>query len=87
MAERPTKACPYIVMEYIDGPWITTYAAEHQLGVEARLRLFQDVCSAVDYAHRNFIVHRDLKPGNILVDGTACPSSSTSASASCSSRV
>ena len=59
---------PYIVMEYIDGPWITTYAAQHALGVETRLRLFLAVCSAVDYAHRNFIVHRDLKPGNILVD-------------------
>ena len=33
---------PYIVMEYIDGPWITTYAAQHKLGVEARLRLFLD---------------------------------------------
>ena len=59
---------PYIVMEYIDGPWITRYAAQHALAVETRLRLFLAVCSAVDYAHRNFIVHRDLKPGNILVD-------------------
>jgi eukaryotic-like serine/threonine-protein kinase len=64
---------PYIVMEYIDGPWITTYAAQHKLGVEARLRLFLAVCSAVDYAHRNFIVHRDLKPGNILVDPAGVP--------------
>jgi eukaryotic-like serine/threonine-protein kinase len=64
---------PYIVMEYIDGPWITTYAAEHTLGIDARLRLFRLVCSAVDCAHRNFIVHRDLKPGNILVDAEGVP--------------
>lgn len=64
---------PYIVMEYIDGPWITTYATQHKLGVEARLRLLLAVCSAVDYAHRNFIVHRDLKPGNILVDPAGVP--------------
>ena len=64
---------PYIVMEYIDGPWITTYAAQHKLGVEARIRLFLAVCSAVDYAHRNFIVHRDLKPSNILVDAAGVP--------------
>jgi tRNA A-37 threonylcarbamoyl transferase component Bud32/tetratricopeptide (TPR) repeat protein len=64
---------PYIVMEYIDGPWITTYAAQNTLGVEARLRLFLAVCSAVDYAHRHFIVHRDLKPGNILVDAGGAP--------------
>ena len=64
---------PFIVMEYIDGPWITTYAAQHKLDVETRLRLFLAVCSAVDYAHRHFIVHRDLKPGNILVDEGGVP--------------
>ena len=64
---------PYIVMEFIDGPWITTYAAQHKLSIEACLRLFLDVCSAVDYAHRNFIVHRDLKPGNILVAAGGVP--------------
>jgi serine/threonine protein kinase len=67
------QGLPYIVMEYIDGPWITTYAAQRKLGVEARLRLFLAVCSAVDYAHRNFIIHRDLKPGNILVDAGGVP--------------
>ena len=42
------------------------------MGVEARIRLFLDVCEAVGYAHRNLVVHRDLKPSNILVepDGT-----------------
>jgi tetratricopeptide (TPR) repeat protein len=64
---------PYIVMEYIDGPWITTYADRRKLGLESRLRLFLEVCSAVDYAHRNFIIHRDLKPGNILVDPGGVP--------------
>jgi tetratricopeptide (TPR) repeat protein len=64
---------PYIVMDYIDGPWITAYAAHQKLSVEAVVRLFQAVCSAVDYAHRSFIVHRDLKPGNILVDGAGIP--------------
>src|SRR4029079_19190416 len=64
---------PYIVMEYIDGPWITSYTTQQKLDIEARVRLFQDVCSAVDYAHRNFIVHRDLKPANILVDGAGVP--------------
>ena len=73
MAGPRTDGLPYIVMEYIDGPWITTYAAQHKLTVEARLRLFLEVCSAVDYAHRNFIVHRDLKPGNILVDAGGVP--------------
>ena len=38
----------------------------------ARIRLFLEVCAAVQYAHQHLVVHRDLKPGNILVarDGT-----------------
>jgi tetratricopeptide (TPR) repeat protein len=64
---------PYLVMEYIQGSWITKYAAENDLSIEQRLRLFLPVCAAVEYAHRHFIVHRDLKPGNILIDATGSP--------------
>jgi serine/threonine protein kinase len=64
---------PYLVMEYVKGPWITNYAAEHRLSVEDRLRLFLPVCSAVACAHRAFVVHRDLKPANILIDGAGSP--------------
>ena len=58
---------PYLAMEYIDGLPITEYADRRGLGVEARLRLFLDVCGAVQEAHQSLLVHRDLKPGNILV--------------------
>ncbi|MEM6646847.1 MAG: serine/threonine-protein kinase [Bacteroidota bacterium] len=60
---------PYFVMEYVEGVSITQYAQQHRLGLDARLRLFQAVCQAVAYAHRNLVVHRDLKPTNIMVDG------------------
>ncbi len=56
MAAPQDDGLPYIVMEYIDGPWITTYVGQRKLGLEARLRLFLEVCSAVDYAHRNFVM-------------------------------
>ena len=65
-------AGPYLVMEYIEGqPW-DCHCADRKLSVEARIRLFLQVCEAVEYAHRNLIVHGDLKPANILVtaDGT-----------------
>jgi eukaryotic-like serine/threonine-protein kinase len=64
---------PYLVMEYVQGSWITKYAAQENLNIEDRLRLFLPVCAAVEYAHRNFIVHRDLKPGNILIDHSGAP--------------
>src|SRR5579883_1372310 len=52
---------PYIVMEYIDGEWLTTYSEQRNLSVEQRIVLFLNVCSAVAHAHRSFVVHRDLK--------------------------
>jgi len=58
---------PYFVMEYVEGEPITTWCDRQGLGVEARLRLFLDVCDAVAYAHRNLVVHRDVKPSNVLV--------------------
>jgi serine/threonine-protein kinase len=63
---------PYLVLELVDGVPIDRYCDQHRLSVEQRLQLFLRVCSAVEYAHRNFLVHRDIKPANILVtaDGT-----------------
>ena len=58
---------PFFVMEYVDGAPITEYAERNGLDLEARLRLFADVCDAVRYAHRHLVVHRDLKPSNLLV--------------------
>ena len=64
---------PYFVMEYVEGQRIDTYCNEHRLPIVERLRLFQVVCAAVQYAHRNLIVHRDLKPGNIIVSPDGVP--------------
>jgi serine/threonine protein kinase len=62
-----TDGLPYFVMEYIDGQSILEYCNERRLSIEERLRLFLQVCSAVEYAHQKTIIHRDIKPGNILV--------------------
>ena len=58
---------PYLVLEHIDGRHIDRYCDDQRLGIEARIRLFLDILSAVAQAHANLIVHRDLKPSNVLV--------------------
>lgn len=67
------SGAPYVVMEYVRGEPIDVHCERNRLDVEARLELFCQVCSAVQYAHRHLIVHRDLKPTNILVDSQGVP--------------
>jgi serine/threonine protein kinase/Tfp pilus assembly protein PilF len=64
---------PYFVMEFIQGQAIDNYCDSHNLGSTERLRLFQDVCAAVHYAHQHLVIHRDLKSGNILVTAEGVP--------------
>jgi len=63
---------PFFVMELIEGHRIDVFCDDRKLPVVERLRMFLQVCSAVQYAHQSLIVHRDIKPGNVLVtsDGT-----------------
>src|SRR5262245_10983449 len=58
---------PYYVMENIAGRPIDDYCDDRRLPVVERLKLFLDVCAAVQYAHQRLIIHRDIKPSNILV--------------------
>jgi serine/threonine protein kinase len=64
---------PFFVMELVKGEPITEYCDANKLSPRDRLKLFLDVCQAVQHAHQKGIIHRDLKPSNILVsshDGT-----------------
>lgn len=58
---------PFLALEFVAGEDLVAHCERLGLGTHARLTLFNDVCAAVEHAHRNLIVHRDLKPRNVLV--------------------
>ncbi len=64
---------PYFAMEFVSGEPITAYCQRLELSIEAKLKLFRDVCAAVAHAHQKLVVHRDLKPSNILVTPDGLP--------------
>lgn len=59
---------PYIAMEFVDGAPLN-HMIETTGGLEYRkaLRLFIQICDALEFAHAQDVVHRDIKPGNLLV--------------------
>jgi serine/threonine-protein kinase len=65
---------PYIVMEFVEGdPLDKLIQTDQQLPVIYKLRIIEQVCGALGYAHHNDVVHRDVKPANVIVrpDGVA----------------
>ena len=57
----------WFALELVHGTRIDRYCHERRLPVAARLRLFLQVCAAMQFAHGRLLVHRDIKPSNILV--------------------
>src|SRR5436305_4359106 len=67
---------PYLVTQLMGGgdvEGLIEKAPEHRVPLEIALRVADQVCQALEYAHSKGIVHRDLKPGNVWLtsDGTA----------------
>ena len=58
---------PFLAMAYVDGTPLTQWCLDRGLSVPRRLELFDSLCEAVAFAHKNLVVHRDLKPSNVMV--------------------
>ena len=58
---------PYFVMELVKGVPITEFCDKNHFAPEERLRLFLDVCHAIQHAHQKGVIHRDIKPSNVMV--------------------
>ena len=58
----------YITMEFVQGRSLARMIEEKQaFPVPRVLRIMEQACRALDYAHRSHIVHRDIKPANLLM--------------------
>ena len=58
----------YLAMEFLEGKSLEKVVQEQTvLPIETILPIYDQVCSALDHAHRNKIVHRDVKPANIMI--------------------
>ena len=58
----------YLAMEFLKGVSLEEVLRRQKvLAVEDVVRLFEQVSSALDHAHRHQVVHRDIKPANIML--------------------
>jgi predicted Ser/Thr protein kinase len=63
-----TDRHPYLVMEFIDGPNLKHWVAEHgPLKPQDAVRVVRELAQALGHAHQNGIIHRDVKPENVLL--------------------
>ncbi len=63
----------YLVMDLIPGLPLDRHLRERAQTLPQRLRLFIEICRAVNAAHLRGVIHRDLKPGNIIIDDEGAP--------------
>jgi serine/threonine-protein kinase len=60
---------PYLVMDYIEGQTLQQIVQRQEpLPLVRRLRLMEDLCAGLGYAHKRKLVHRDIKPANLIID-------------------
>ena len=67
---------PYMVTELMGGgdvEGVIETAEDHRLPLEQAIKIAQETCRGMEFAHSRGIVHRDLKPGNVWLteDGIA----------------
>jgi serine/threonine-protein kinase len=64
-----TSGASFIVMEYVEGQTLAdALLAPVPLALAHKVRLMQQLCAALDYAHARGVVHRDIKPANLMLD-------------------
>ena len=62
---RANDVC-YLMMEHMDGMNLRDLLDTGQLSADESVRIFEQVCEGLAFAHREGVIHRDIKPENIL---------------------
>jgi serine/threonine-protein kinase len=58
----------YITMELVEGKSLQDLLGDRRAFPLARvLRLMQQACSALEFAHQHNVIHRDIKPANLIL--------------------
>lgn len=59
----------FILFEYIDGKSLERILDDSPEGLSVRdtVRILEQVCNGLAYAHKHNVIHRDLKPSNIML--------------------
>src|SRR5229473_7775796 len=61
----------FITMEYVEGRDLHSLLSDGPpFPLEEKVKIFYQVCRALEAAHAEGVVHRDLKPQNILIENT-----------------
>ena len=58
----------YLIMAYAEGGSLADRIRNGAIPLPEIEHIFDEVSSALDYAHRQNVIHRDIKPDNILID-------------------
>ncbi|MDT3317743.1 serine/threonine-protein kinase [Microbacterium sp. KSW4-11] len=64
---------PYLVMELVEGPTLTTRIARSPLTPSAAATMAAELGEALHVAHGAGVVHRDVKPSNVLLAPSHLP--------------
>jgi hypothetical protein len=65
---------PFMAMEWLDGQTLEQVLMRGSLSIDRVMKIFVQICEALEYAHERNIIHLDIKPGNVFLltkDGEA----------------
>jgi serine/threonine-protein kinase len=58
---------PYFTMKRLAGTTLADVLSDQREPLQKLLRVFVEVCLAIEFAHARGVIHRDLKPSNVML--------------------